>query len=202
MNIPQPYFIALEGIDGAGKTTIQKNLSNFLTEYGYNVLCLKEPTESIYGKKIRELLQQKDMPDLDIITDLFIQDRKFDTENNIIPALKRNEIIIIDRYYFSNAAYQGAMGADPKKIISMNIEAEFIIPDTVFFIDIPPELSLERINKRTDVEKEVFEKKEFLTEVRKIFLEVGSDIYKIIDGTKSPEDVVDEIISVLKKIKK
>ncbi|MCP8310143.1 MAG: dTMP kinase, partial [Candidatus Methylarchaceae archaeon HK01M] len=95
-------LIAIEGIDGAGKTTNAELLRNVLHKDGYSVTLLHEPTEGKWGKKIAELAM-KGLDDINPETEfeLFCKDRREDVENNIKPALKRRDIVIMDRYYLS-----------------------------------------------------------------------------------------------------
>lgn len=106
----------------------------------------------------------------------------------------------MDRYYYSNAAYQGAMGIEPDLIIDENRKRKFPEPDRVYLIDIDPEIALKRINKRNNnTASEIFEKKDFLTNVRKIYHSIANDKFIVIDGTKNPEEIIEIIIKDIDK---
>ncbi|MCP8319153.1 MAG: dTMP kinase [Candidatus Methylarchaceae archaeon HK01B] len=186
-------LIAIEGIDGAGKTTYAELLRNVLHKDGYSVTLLHEPTEGKWGKKIAELAM-KGLDDINPETEfeLFCKDRREDVENNIKPALKRRDIVIMDRYYLSNIAYQGARGLDADFIEKENIFAPK--PDLVIILDLPPKTALSRIKDRAS-KLSLFEKEQYLIKVREIFKKRFSErpYVKIIDG-EQPVHVVSEKI--------
>ncbi|MBI5183082.1 MAG: dTMP kinase, partial [Nitrospinae bacterium] len=116
-------LIAIEGIDGVGKTTQSRLLEGYLKDKGYNVICMSEPTNGKWGRKIREMIKvgrDNTSPEEELY--LFTEDRKEDVYMNILPALEEKKIVIMDRYYISSIAYQGALGIDRKRIKEMNEE--------------------------------------------------------------------------------
>lgn len=189
-------LIAIEGIDGAGKTTIARFLRDELQKMGYDVVLLKEPTDSEWGRKIKESLNNRLSAEEEL--ELFILDRKYDVEKNILPALKSGKIVIMDRYYYSNIAYQAARGIDAEKIRRMNEEIA-PKPDLVILLDAPPELCLERVKKRGMPNE--FEKLSYLRKVREVFRSL--DNIAVIDAGKDLEevkkDVLKEILKLLRK---
>jgi len=130
--------------------------------------------------------------------ELFILDRTDDTRRNIAPALSANKTVIIDRYYFSNAAYQGAMGLDYAFILEENKKRSFPEPDIVFLIDVTPEEALERVKSRAKI-KDIFEKKEFLAKVRNIFLQITDSRFVLIDGAQKTEDIHQIILTNIRQ---
>ena len=119
---------------------------------------------------------------------LFLKDREDDVNNNILPSLENKKLIILDRYYFSNAAYQGAMGISPGYIINENQKRKFPEPDRIFLLDIDPELALHRINKRNNnTQTEIFEKMDFLKKVNGIYHSIADNRFVFLDGTKEIE---------------
>ncbi|MBT3366067.1 MAG: dTMP kinase, partial [Nitrospina sp.] len=101
-------LIVFEGIDGTGKSTQCNLLAKSLSEKKVPNIALAEPTRGTWGMKIRRLLSEG-RGDISPEEELswFVNDRKEDIEINIMPALKENKVVIMDRYYFSTAAYQG-----------------------------------------------------------------------------------------------
>jgi len=177
-------LIAIEGIDGAGKTTQAKILVETLTKKGYFVVGLHEPTGGKWGKKIKELARNgrhKTKPETEL--DLFYLDRLEDVGKNIRPSLQEKKIVIMDRYYFSSVAYQGERGLNPDYIEKKN-ETIAPIPDITIILDLDPEVSLKRIRHKRNVTPNHFERKKYLERVRQAFLRQFSNRpnIRIIDG--------------------
>lgn len=192
------YLIVFEGIDGVGKSTHIKRLSQHLEEKGFEVVTDFEPTYGQWGKKLRESATTGRLPMNEEI-DLFLKDRREHVELVIAPAIAAGKVILLDRYYLSMMAYQGARGADVAAIRKAN--EEFApIPDAVVWLDLPVERALERIGSRGACDS--FEKKESLEACRNIFASVtDSWMYRVdcdaeIDVvTQRIADVVDSVIS-------
>ncbi|MFQ5455961.1 MAG: dTMP kinase [Nitrospirota bacterium] len=203
-NMDKGILIAIEGIDGAGKSTQVNLLDKFMREEErYDVLITKEPTNGYWGQKIREIEKKgrKGITPEDELS-FFIKDRKEHVENVIIPALKENKIVITDRYYFSTMAYQGALGLDFREIQKKN--EEFApIPDILIIIDISPEEGIRRIKEKRGERPNKYEEKMYLTKVRDIFKLFARTIQSvhqgkrpiihIIDGSQSNEDIFTDI---------
>ncbi len=184
----QGYLIALEGVDGTGKSTQCGLLAEYLESAGYPVVRLREPTQGVWGQKIRKILREGRgdvTPEEEL--QYFINDRKEDVEQNIAPALERGEIVLIDRYYYSTAAYQGALGFDPKQIIKDN-EAFAPRPDLLLIIQVSLDESFRRIEQGRDSFSS-FEKREYLEKVQKIFDTFAGDHIRRIDSDPPVEEV-------------
>jgi len=197
-------LIAIEGIDGAGKTTQSKILYDKLKQENLDVCLLHEPTESIWGRKIQEIARngrQNLEPKQEF--ELFHLDRKDDVKRHIIPALKKNMIVIMDRYYFSSISYQSALGLDPDFIEK---ESERIAPRPLLTIilDVPPRIALLRIKNRAGTRKNHFERERYLTKVRKIFRERFEDRpdVVILDGSRDIDTVASEIMNIVRPLLK
>ncbi len=199
-------FIVLDGLDGSGKSEMVKLLHDYLLESGkYDVLMTREPTDGRYGKEIRNILANESDPDINgkRMLELFIKDREDHLKNTIIPFLNKTSdkdanVVICDRYYYSTAAFQATQGLDIKMLIEIN--KEFLRPEIAFILDIKPKIALERINER---KKEKFEKLEFMNRLREKFLEMPkllNDNIKIIDASKSAEEVFEDIKKEVNKI--
>jgi dTMP kinase len=199
LSVERGYLFAFEGIDGAGKSSCLKTLGDRLTSLRYPVVLLREPTNGIYGKKIREILikgREGISPEEELL--LFINDRKENVERNISPALNDNKIVLIDRYYYSTAAYQGALGLDPKKICLDN-EKFAPRPDRVFLFKAPVTLCLERIGKNRSGGPDAFEKQDYLSKVQSIFDQFTGDHFRRIDSSLPFEEVVSKLVEELKE---
>jgi dTMP kinase len=173
--LAEGFLIAIDGIDGAGKTTQCKLLNDWLLSEGFSSIVIKEPSKD--GKYAREIRSRSEHRFFDHLKytpeyelNLFIEDRKENVEKRIRPNLEDNNIVIMDRYYFSTIAYQSALGIDKNYIKKIN--EEFApIPDVTIILDVTPQIGIKRINGRGDTCNS-FEKKEYLEKVRKIFLDM------------------------------
>lgn len=199
MNLRLPLFLVFEGIDGSGKSTLCGEVYKHFVSSGLPVLKLYEPTDGEWGRQIRDILKSGKMPDARLQVKLFLLDREDDSKRNILPAINDRKMIIMDRYYYSNAAYQGAMGLNPWNIVALNREKEFPVPDRVYLLDISPEDALRRVTGRNKNahDRDIFEQGEFLTAVRKIYHEISDEKFLIIDGSlpvsESLRIIIDDI---------
>jgi dTMP kinase len=188
-------FIVFEGIDGSGKSTQSSLLHDFIKSKNIPVQLLYEPTNGEYGQKIRKFLQDKTPISVEEQIHLFIEDRREDYRLNIKPCIENGITIVMDRYFYSNAAYQGSDKISPHEIIKQNLNHGFPIPGRVYYIDIEPKEAMKRIAARSGSGKtELFEKKTFLEGVRKNFLSMIDQHFLKIDGNLP----VDEIFNIIK----
>jgi dTMP kinase len=193
-------LIVLEGIDGTGKTTMSRRLSAWLNETGRPAVWLKEPTDGPYGRKIRALASEgrhSVSPEEEL--DLFVRDRIENCRDNISPALENGRSVVLDRYYFSSAAYQGALGLDPETILKRNEEI-VVIPDLVLLMDMPVKSGLERISTARKSAHDHFEGEAYLEKVRAIFLGIKRPFIRVVDASLDPESVFREIIGLVSSI--
>ena len=185
------FLINVEGIDGSGKTTHVKMTKEWLESLGKIVIILKEPTQGKYGKLISELASKKMLsPEKEL--ELFTEDRKEDVKNNILPALNTGNIVIMDRYYFSNIAYQAARGLNFDNIKVLNEEFS-PIPDLVIVLDIDPIVGMQRINERKNT-VEHFENVEYLMKVREYFEIISKQPNAVLIPTNKSIDEVQKLI--------
>ena len=184
-----PLFIVFEGIDGSGKSTQCDLLYRYALARGIPAVRLAEPTGGAWGKKIRSMLKEPAMAPAEEQLRLFLLDRQDDAARNILPALEEKKVVIMDRYYHSNAAYQGAAGIRPERIIAENRRMSFPEPDRIYYIDIAVDTALRRVAGRSGQGTEVFEKEHFLRKVRDIFLSFSDERFMVVDGTGGIEEV-------------
>lgn len=183
-------FIVFEGIDGSGKSTQCSMLYSYIASENIPVKLLAEPTSGVYGQQIRKMLQSETPVSVDEQIRLFIEDRQQDFELNIKPCLKEGKTIVMDRYFYSNAAYQGSSVIAPEDIIRKNIEKGFPLPHRVYYIDIDPAEAMRRITARSVSGKtELFEKRAFLEKVRENFLKMADERFLKIDGSMNREKI-------------
>jgi len=182
------WLIVFEGIDGTGKSTQCMQMEAYLNKLEIPVTRLREPTDGIWGQKIRKILSEG-RGDLTREEELswFIKDRQEDVVKNILPALNLNKVVLMDRYYYSTAAYQGALGLDPKNILREN-EDFAPIPDRAYIFTAPPEECLARIESSRESHSS-FEKLDYLNQVQKIFDSFDGNNIKRIKSSGTIKDI-------------
>lgn len=180
-------LIAVEGIDGTGKSTQVNRLTQYLRGLGCTVVQTREPTDGPHGQKIRQLFvdRKKCTPEEELM--LFVEDRKQHVREVIAPALAEGHIVITDRYYFSTAAYQGAAGHDPEDVFAKNSFAPE--PDMVILLTMDPQASLARIKELRGEELNDFEQEDQIRRVASLFSSFKNDCIIRIDADDSMEIV-------------
>jgi len=201
-----PYkgrLVAIEGIDGSGKTTQVQLLCSRLTEQGYTTYCTKEPTDLPTGKLIRQVLAgQMSMTPVGLQY-LFAADRA-EHQQIFASHLEKGEIVITDRYFWSSVAYAIA---DMKKIDDYYLSVfsllsfynRFFIPDITFYLKVKPAIGTNRIEEMGK-KREIYDHKNKLVKVEKgyeFLLQKFPEKFVMIDAEKSVEEVNEEIIRSL-----
>ena len=168
---PGGLFVVIDGIDGSGKTTQCALLAQFFGERGVLCALSKEPTGVDWGKKLRESAAAGRLSLKDEL-DYFIKDRRDHIARTIQPVLDAGGVVILDRYYYSTAAYQGARGADIEEIL--RVHREFAPePDVALIMDIAAAAGLQRVRARGD-EPNAFEDHDALNKSGAIFRELAA----------------------------
>lgn len=189
-------LIAFEGIDGSGKSTQARRFADWVEARGYEVVRSREPTDGPWGKKIRAARFTERLSPEDELN-AFVEDRKEHVATLIKPALQRGAVVVIDRYYYSTAAYQGARGLDPKALLALN-RAFAPRPHVVVLVDVEPKLSVQRIAARGEGQ-DLFETLDALTKVRDAFLSIREPHVVTIDGSGSPDTVFAAVLSAIRE---
>jgi dTMP kinase len=200
-------FIALEGIDGSGKSTQIGLLKENLERAGHKVYTTFEPTDGPIGKLIRDIFNHRTEADQRTIAALFLADRLehiLNKENGMLKKLEEGYTVITDRYYFSSYAYHGVHMPVDWVIQSNALSAKLLRPDLNIFIDIEPETGMERLRKgRTSLE--LFETLENQKKVRNKFFEVMEQLKSeekifITNGNRTPGEIAGDIWNAVEKL--
>jgi len=186
-------FITFEGIDCCGKSTQLKLVKKYLESQGHSVVTLREPGSTTLSEKVRSLLLNKKIkidPYPELL--LYLTARGQLVSEKIIPALKKNRIILCDRFHDSTVAYQGygrRMDFDLIEKIRRRITGK-IKPNLTFVYDISPKTSLSRRKRFAD--RLESEKEEFFRRVRSGFRRIAANEprrVKLINGEQTPAEV-------------
>ncbi|MET9733532.1 dTMP kinase [Streptomyces sp. NPDC006458] len=188
------FFIALEGGDGAGKSTQAEALAEWIRAKGHEVVLTREPGATPVGKRLRSILLDVSSAGLSHRAEalLYAADRAEHVDTVVRPALERGAVVITDRYIDSSVAYQGA-GRDlsPVEIARINRWATHgLVPHLTVLLDVSPEAARERFTEAPDrLESEPLE---FHTRVRSGFLTLAAadpGRYLVVDAGQEPEAV-------------
>ena len=195
--IERPYFITFEGIDGCGKTTQLDKAYDFLTASGLTVYKLREPGSTRVAEKIREILLGKGNTLSDTTELLLYEAARSDiVEKEIRPLLNDGHIVLCDRFYDSTTAYQGygrKLDIDMVKKLH-RVAVGDLVPDLTYLFDLDLKTALTRRGRNPD--RLESQPEAFFERVRRGFLEIArdeSDRVKVIDASRSIEDIFDEV---------
>ncbi|WP_432098448.1 dTMP kinase [Streptomyces sp. WAC 04229] len=196
--VPTPatagFFIALEGGDGAGKSTQAEALAEWIRGKGHEVVLTREPGATPVGKRLRSILLDVSSAGLSHRAEalLYAADRAEHVDTVVRPALERGAVVISDRYIDSSVAYQGA-GRDlsPTEIARINRWAtNGLVPHLTVLLDVSPETARERFTEAPD--RLESEPAEFHARVRSGFLTLAAadpGRYLVVDAGQEPEAV-------------
>lgn len=187
-------FIVFEGLDGSGKTTQAKLLSEKLKDRGEEVWLTFEQTEGVIGRLIQRVLDGEIKLNPKAVQFLFIADRLQHLQE-IEKALARGKTVICDRYFWSTIAYGGSL-ADWRWWLDLHRYCRR--PDLTIYVKVSPGVCLQRINVRQNKEKieRVFEKEQKLEKVAKIYnklISEFSDSTVVVDGEQEIRPIADQI---------
>jgi dTMP kinase len=186
-------LVALEGIDGAGKTTQCRRLAEALTEEGYTVVCTHEPTDGPWGRRIRTSGETGRLSPREEF-EAFLEDRREHVRALIAPSLAAGHIVLVDRYYFSSMAYQGARGLDPEFIRREN-ERIAPPPDLLVLLRLDPALGLARVHARG--KGNLFEREDDLRRAASLFDTITDPVPLRLDATRPEAELTEAILREL-----
>lgn len=182
-------FITFEGPEGSGKSTHATLLYNYLRKKGYPVIHLREPGSTTIGEKIRKILLDRKNRKMDVLVEalLYMASRAQLIKEKIIPALKKGDIVICDRFLDATIVYQGyAAGLDIAFIKNIAKTTTFgIIPDLTFLLDIETREGLRRAGKIKDRMEE--KSLSFHRRVRAGYLKLATEFHRRIKIIKADD---------------
>ena len=203
----QNFFITLEGIEGAGKSTAIQVVADYLRANNIAFILTREPGGTEIAEKIRQVLlahyQEPMYPDTEML--LYFAGRAQHLNHIIIPALQRGQWVICDRFTDATYAYQGGgRGLAQEKIsILENWVQGTLRPNYTLLFDVAANVGLQRVKKDRTLDRLEVEQEAFFTKVRSCYLERAQkepERFCIIDASKPISAVAREIQTVLKKL--
>ena len=202
-------FISLEGVEGSGKTSSIKSITDLLDSKRISYIVTREPGGSSIGSELRSiLLDPKTEISSEVELLLMLADRKDHVEKVILPNLKTGNWVISDRFMDSSIAYQGGgRKLDKKMIDSFSRNLNLPNPDLTLLFDVPVEISLSRVKARGELDRFEQEKLDFHNRIREAYLELAEqnvNRIQIIDSSreielmlKSVEQIIENLINGL-----
>ncbi|MCA0985657.1 dTMP kinase [Halobacillus yeomjeoni] len=201
-------FVTFEGGEGAGKSSILKEISQELRDDGYPVLETREPGGIDIAEKIRDVILNPSHTSMDARTEalLYAAARRQHLVEKVIPALEEGKIVLCDRFLDSSLVYQGyARGLGMDAVHRINEFAiEDFMPELTLLFDITPEEGLMRIaaNKEREQNRLDLEKVDFHEKVHEAYQKLAVDFperIKVINASQSFQEVKTDAIQVLRK---
>jgi dTMP kinase len=198
-------FITLEGIEGAGKTTVADRITQALRKRGFTVHATREPGGTKLAERIRGLVLDRGEEHISATAEtlLMFAARQVHVDNLIRPALARGEWVLCDRFTDATHAYQGGGRGVDRTLIDRIAQAVHgdLMPDCTLLLDVPVRVGLERMQaRRGAVDRFEVESAQFFDRVRTRYLELArasAARFRIVDATQAVEQVSEAAIAAL-----
>ena len=198
-------FITLEGIEGSGKTSSIKSITDLLDKKIISYIVTREPGGSSIGKELRAILLDPDTkisPEVELM--LMLSDRKDHVEKIILPNLEKGNWVVSDRFMDSSIAYQGGgRQLDKNLIISLTEHLNLPQPDLTLLFDLPVEISLSRVRARGELDRFEKEEIEFHKRIRNTYLDLAknnSNRIEIVDSSQKIESMLNNVKQAIEKL--
>jgi len=189
-------LVALEGVDGCGKTTQLPHVVAALEGAGHDVVATREPTDGEWGRKIRVMAHTGDLPPPEEELRWFMEDRSQHVQELIAPALAAGRTVVTDRYFLSTVAYQGARGLDWREILRES-ESRFPLPDLALVLTVGAGVGLARVRARANTPEPAFEREGYLARVAEIFAAIERDYVVRVDAARDATAVRAALVAAL-----
>jgi dTMP kinase len=199
-------FITLEGIEGAGKSTVARIVCDWLKARGVAVRLTREPGGTPLAERVRQVVLERGSEQLSPATEtlLMFSARGIHLENLIRPALAAGEWVVCDRFTDATRAYQGAgRGVSSELIETLATAVQGgLRPDCTLLLDLPPAVGLARARQRSGLAADRFEaeKEEFFERVRKAYLDLARaepHRIRLVNAAVALPEVERQVVAVL-----
>ncbi len=197
-------FVALEGGEGAGKSTQARVLLGWLEAQGYDVVLTREPGATEVGQKLRDIVLDPATGEISHRTEalLYAADKAEHVDRVVAPALARGAVVVTDRYVDSTLAYQGAGRALADREVERVARwaTGDLRPHLTVLLDLPPQQGLTRFEERDRIEAESVD---FHERVRQMFLQLATgtpEHYLIVDARRPVEEIAAQIQTRLRPL--
>jgi dTMP kinase len=203
--LSEGYFFTFEGPDGSGKTTIIEMLAKELAEKGYPVISTREPGGISIAEQIRKVILDRNNTTMDGRTEalLYAAARRQHLVEKVVPALKKGNLVLCDRFIDSSLAYQGyARGLGIEEVLTINEFAiNGLMPNLTLYLDVRPEIGLKRIqqNMSREINRLDLENLDFHYKVREGYM-VLAERFKSRIVVINAEESIETVYNQVKKI--
>ena len=196
-------FITLEGIEGSGKTSSIKSITDLLDQKNISYVVTREPGGSSIGSELRSILLDTNTEiSSEVELMLMLADRKDHVEKVILPNLEAGTWVISDRFMDSSIAYQGGgRGLDKEMINAFSNNLNLPIPDLTLLFDVPVKISLSRVKARGELDRFEQEELAFHNRIREAYLELAKENIsriQIIDSSQEIERMLKNVEQIIK----
>ncbi|MDE2571461.1 MAG: dTMP kinase [bacterium] len=199
-------FVTIEGVEGAGKSTLVALLSDALKKRGIDHVVTREPGGTPLGERIRSLFLEPEAA-IDPLAEamLMAASRAQLVRRLIRPALERGQLVLCDRFWDASVAYQGyGRGLGPERVIELNrIATESLSPDLTLLLDVPEEEAQRRMHGRSgELDRMEQESRAFHRRVAAGYhalAERFAERYRVLDARRGPEQLADEALAAIEQ---
>jgi dTMP kinase len=200
------FFISLEGSEGAGKSTQNKRIVEWLSKQGSTVVETREPGGTIVSEQIRRVLLDTRNAGLNATAELLMMfaARSQLVQEVILPALAEGKVIVCDRFADASYAYQGGgreLGAETVAVLEKLVLKD-LQPDLTLLFDVPVELGMKRVAGRGEADRFEIESIRFFERVRNAYLEravANPHRFRIIDASQDEDQVWQQVKTILQE---
>lgn len=202
------YVISVEGGDGSGKTSVLESIGKFLESQKLDFMITREPGGVRISEEIREVILDTKNTEMDPRTEalLYASARRQHLVEKVYPALEKGKMVIFDRFVDSSLVYQGhCRGIGIDEVLELNQFAiEDFFPSLTIFLDVTPEVGLDRINQNVgrEINRLDLENLDFHNKVREGYYIIEkrySSRFKRVDADQSIEKVLDDVKKIMKE---